>query len=56
MKKNEKRTYLSPETEVVRFNVDDIITTSPLEGDHAGVPDPDINSDVEVAQPIGENI
>lgn len=29
MKKNEKRTYLSPETEVVRFNVDDIITTSP---------------------------
>lgn len=28
MKKNEKRTYLSPETEVVRFNVDDIITTS----------------------------
>lgn len=28
MKKNEKRTYLSPETEVVRFSVDDIITTS----------------------------
>lgn len=27
MKKNEKRTYLSPETEVVRFNAD-IITTS----------------------------
>lgn len=28
MEKNEKRTYLSPETEVVRFSVDDIITTS----------------------------
>lgn len=33
MKKNEKRTYLSPETEVVRFNVDDIITTSGKESE-----------------------
>lgn len=31
MKKTEKRTYLSPETEVVRFN-DDIITTSNISG------------------------
>lgn len=31
MKKNEKRTYLSPETEVVRFN-SDIITTSNISG------------------------
>lgn len=28
MRKNDKRKYLSPETEIVRFNVDDIITTS----------------------------
>lgn len=28
MKKIEKRKYLTPETEVVRFNVEDIITTS----------------------------
>ena len=33
MEKNEKRTYLSPETEVVRFNVDDIITTSTIDPD-----------------------
>lgn len=26
--KKDKRKYLSPETEIVRFNVDDIITTS----------------------------
>lgn len=32
MKKNEKRTYLSPETEVVRFTAD-IITTSDWEGE-----------------------
>ena len=32
MKKNEKRTYLSPETEVVRFNAD-IITTSGIDKD-----------------------
>lgn len=28
MEKNEKRTYLHPQTEVVRFSVNDIITTS----------------------------
>lgn len=34
MRKNDKRKYLSPETEIVRFNVDDIITTSPpLDGE-----------------------
>lgn len=33
MKKIEKRKYLSPETEVVRFNVEDIITTSDWEGE-----------------------
>lgn len=32
MEKNEKRTYLSPETEVVRFNAD-IITTSGIDKD-----------------------
>lgn len=32
MKKNEKRTYLSPETEVVRFTTD-IITTSTIDPD-----------------------
>ncbi|HIX81852.1 MAG TPA: hypothetical protein H9980_07790 [Candidatus Erysipelatoclostridium merdavium] len=44
MKKNEKRTYLSPETEVVRFNVDDIITTSIPGGDKDGPVDIDSNS------------
>lgn len=38
MKKNEKRTYLSPETEVVRFNAEDIITTS----------GPDHKQDIEI--------
>lgn len=32
MRKNDKRKYLSPETEIVRFNVDDIITTSGVTG------------------------
>lgn len=43
MKKNEKRTYLSPETEVVRFNAD-IITTSIPGGDKDGPVDIDSNS------------
>lgn len=33
MKKTEKRPYLHPTTEVVRFNVEDIITTSDWEGE-----------------------
>lgn len=36
MKKNEKRTYLHPQTEVVRFNVNDIITTSGETGPNHG--------------------
>ena len=40
MKKTEKRTYLSPETEVVRFS-DDIITTSPPTGENVTPPDID---------------
>lgn len=39
MKKNEKRTYLSPETEVVRFNVEDIITTSNIQETDPDIPD-----------------
>ena len=52
MKKTEKRTYLSPETEVVRFNVDDIITTSGEKPSYGG--DIDIDSpenDVNINEP-----
>lgn len=45
MKKSEKRTYLSPETEVVRFTAD-IITTS---GDHVVEPGP--SEDYALKQP-----
>lgn len=38
MKKTEKRTYLSPETEVVRF-IDDIITTSLVDNNGSMVED-----------------
>lgn len=48
MKKNEKRTYLSPETEVVRFNVDDIITTSPSKTGEDDVDDFAYNPESEV--------
>lgn len=47
MKKIEKRKYLTPETEVVRFNVEDIITTS---GDHVVEPTP-TEFFIEVEQP-----
>lgn len=47
MKKNEKRTYLSPETEVVRFTAD-IITTSdyisPSDEDNTNYNDPESNA------------
>lgn len=51
MKKNEKRTYLSPETEVVRFKAD-IITTSGEKPSYGG--DIDIDSpenDVNINEP-----
>lgn len=53
MKKTEKRPYLHPTTEVVRFNVEDIITTSPYVPET--VPDGgyDIENSVEVNQPDG---
>lgn len=41
MRKNDKRKYLSPETEIVRFNVDDIITTSPTD---EGIQEPDAHT------------
>ena len=41
MEKNEKRTYLSPETEVVRFNAD-IITTSLVDNNGSMVEDDDV--------------
>ncbi len=53
MKKNEKRTYLSPETEVVRFNGNDIITTSPYVPEIPG--DGDGEYEVEVLQPEVSN-
>ena len=47
MKKNEKRTYHSPETEVVRFTAD-IITTSnyigPSDEDNTDYNDPESNA------------
>lgn len=52
MKKTEKRPYLHPTTEVVRFNVEDIITTSYVvetvpDGDY------DFENSVEINQPDG---
>lgn len=49
MKKNEKRTYLSPETEVVRFTAD-IITTS---GDHVleEIPDDKSQNNASYTEP-----
>lgn len=41
MRKNDKRKYLSPETEIVRFNVDDIITTSNTDPTSETFPDGD---------------
>lgn len=39
--KKDKRKYLSPETEIVRFNVDDIITTSNTDPTSETFPDGD---------------
>lgn len=49
MKKTEKRPYLHPTTEVVRFNVEDIITTSDIPGG-----DKDSVVDVDSSNPESE--
>ena len=46
MKKNEKRTYLSPETEVVRFNSDIITTSGPTGPNNGGIVTPDGDSPI----------